>query len=56
MANVIRFPQPVSKPQQPDPSASLMKSAAVAAVASGLDRRAAADALRRVASALERRG
>lgn len=32
-----------------------MKSAAAAAIKSGLDRRTAADALRRVASALERR-
>ena len=56
MANVIRFPTRSTPTPKPDPSASLMKSAAVAAVASGLDRRAAADALRRVASALERRG
>lgn len=55
MANVIRFPTP-QQSAKPDPSSSLMKSAATAAVRSGLDRKAAADALRRVASALERRG
>jgi hypothetical protein len=54
MANVIRFPtrQPTAKPD----ASHLMKSAASAAVQSGLDRRSAADALRRVAAALERRG
>jgi hypothetical protein len=55
MANVIRFPTP-KQSAKPDPSSSLMRSAAAAAVQSGLDRKAAADALRRVASALERRG
>lgn len=56
MAQVIRFPVSATKqqPGKPDPSL-LMKSAAAAAVQSGLDRRTAADALRRVASALERR-
>ena len=57
MANVIRLTGSKQQPTgKPDASASLMKSAASAAVQSGLDRRAAADALRRVASALEKRG
>lgn len=55
MADVIRFPTPQTR--KPDaPAAHLMKTAASAAVQSGLDRRTAADALRRVASALEKRG
>jgi hypothetical protein len=51
---VIRFPVSATK-QQPDPSSNLMKSIASAALATGADRRATIEALRRVAAALERR-
>ena len=54
MAEIVRFPVRSSQPK-PYPSASLMKTAAAAAVTSGLPRQQAADALRRVAAALDRR-
>ncbi len=50
---IIAFPTRTQQTGKPDAS-HLMKSAATAAVQSGLDNRTAADALRRVASALER--
>jgi len=57
MAQIIRFPVSATKEQTGKPDLSLLiKSAAAVAVLSGLDKRTAAAALRRVASALERRG
>ena len=53
---VIQFPNRTQSPRKTDdPATHLLKTAATAAITSGLDRRTAAAALRRVAAALDRR-
>jgi hypothetical protein len=55
MGDVVRFPTKQSRPTPPDPAARLLKNIATVTVSSGLPRRDQAAALRRIASALERR-